>query len=161
MKIDLKLAIITFKDGSGSPKSLEINIGEGTLTWSEKVTREYVKNRGLLDTVRNGDEEPVDIRFDLVWEFLRSMGTATTPTPYEVLNHFGEAASWVTTDSDLCAPFAIDLQIVYTPGCGAETAETILFSDFRHESLDGDAKAGTLTVSGKANITRPSTVRAA
>jgi hypothetical protein len=158
MKIDLKHAIFSIKDGSGTPKTLEIKIGEGTLTFSEKRTIEYVKNRGLLDTTREGDQDPVDIRFDFIWEHLKSATGDTVPTPYEALKKIGAASTWTSSDSDACQPYAVDIELVYTAPCGTDV-ETITFSDFRYESIDGDPKAGTVSVTGKANIVAPTITR--
>jgi hypothetical protein len=103
MKIDLKHAIFSIKDGAGTPKTLEINIGEGTLTFSEKRAIEYVKNRGLLGSTREGDQDPVDIRFDFIWEHLKSAAGDTVPTPYEALKKIG-AASHVDQFRSGCLP---------------------------------------------------------
>jgi hypothetical protein len=72
MKIDLKNAVINFKSGGtgSNVKTLEVKIGEGNITWTEKRNMEYTLDRGQLDTVREGDEVPVDVKIDLVYEFL-------------------------------------------------------------------------------------------
>lgn len=169
MKIDLKHCIFELIDGTPTavgppataPKTLEINIGEGTLTWSEKRNIEYVKNRGLLDTTREGDQDPVDIRFDFVWEELRSSSGDTTPTPYEVLKNIGAASTWKTTGGDPCEPFAIDIRITHSFPCGGVDDEIVYFDQFRYESMDGDPKAGTISVTGKANVIAPTITRVA
>lgn len=160
MRIDLKYCTVTLKDGSTTPKTLVIKVGDGTLTFDEKRTRHYERDRGLLDTVRDGDQEPVDLKIDMVWEFLKAIATGTPPPqPYEALKKTGAAAAWVSSDSDLCAPYAVDVEVVYTPPCTGTPTETYLFSDFRYESIAGDPKAGTLNVTGKANVTAPTVTR--
>jgi hypothetical protein len=157
-QIDLKNARIYIKDGGGN--SLEVKVGEGNLTWSEKKNRQYYKNRGLLDTVRDGDEEPVDVKLDFTWEWLKA-DTGDTPTVEDALKKRGEAASWVTTSADTCEPYAVDIEIIYSPPCVDQKNETILLSDFRYESLDHDIKAGTVSVSGKCNVTEATVTRSA
>ena len=64
-QIDLKKATVWLKDGATPQNTLEIKVGEGNLTYSEKVNREYTLNRGILDKVRDGDQTPMDVSFDL------------------------------------------------------------------------------------------------
>lgn len=163
---------VTFTPGLGAavvdgaaftwqPHELEVDIGEGTFTYSEKRNIEYKKSRGKLKTVREGDEEPVDVRIDAVWEFLRSVSGATTPTIEEALKKIGAASEWVSTDPDACQPYAVDIVVEYIPPCSGVQSETITIGDYRWESLEHDAKAGTINTSGKANVTQATVVRAA
>jgi hypothetical protein len=135
-------------------RSLEIKIGEGNLTYDEKRNMEYKKDRGQLDTVREGDEEPIDVRLDIQWEWLSSAGSDTVPTPEEVLKQEGLASTWETSSSDPCEPYAIDIIVDYDPECSGIDGERITLSDYRWESLNHDLKAGTLSTSGKCNVTR-------
>jgi hypothetical protein len=159
-QIDLKKCTIKLKDGtSPTPNEMEITIGEGNLTFSETRNIQYVKNRGLLDNVRLGDEEPVDVKIDANFDYYTSR-TGGTETIWDVLTQSGEASDWVSSDSDACNPYALDLEVTYEPTpatCGDK--EVLLFSDFRYEKRDGDIKAGTLSISGKCNITRPTATR--
>lgn len=142
-----------------SPAMLEINTGEGTLTYDEKVDRQYMRNRGRLNLVRNGDEQPVDVKLDIIWEFITAVTGSGTPTPEDFLKKRGEASGLVTTADDECQPFSVDLQIVYTPNCGTEDVETIVLEEFRYETLNHDLKAGMLSVSGKCNRTEATVTR--
>lgn len=155
MKIDLKNAIVELNDGGTN--SLQIKLGEGTFTWDQKRTIEYVKDRGLLDSTREGDQEPVDVKLDFMYEFLKSSGVGS-PTPYEALT--GAATGWTTTGG-ACEPYAVDILLTYTPVCGSTPDETVLISDYRYESISADAKAGTVSTTGKANITAPTIARGA
>jgi hypothetical protein len=47
-QIDLKNVTIKIVDGATPANELEIKIGEGNLTYSEKVNRQYIKDRGPL-----------------------------------------------------------------------------------------------------------------
>lgn len=159
--IDLKKATLTFVDGTPTtPNTLEVKIGEGNLTYDEKVNREYIKDKGVLSTVRNGDEEPMDVKLDFMWEFLYAGDAPVTPTPEDVLKQRGGAAAWVSSDSDACAPYAVDITILYEPDCDTINNELIVLPDFRYETLSHDMRAGSVSVTGKCNatdatITRP------
>jgi hypothetical protein len=157
-QIQLRNCTMKVKDGSG--EELEIKIGDGNLTYDEKRTIEYTKDRGVLDEVREGDEEPMDVSLDFQWEYLR--GSSPTPTVEEAIKGIGLAASWVSSDSDTCRPYAVDLVILNLPspaGCGDQ--EVITLPDFRWESMPHDPRAGTVSVSGKCNATQATVVRAA
>jgi hypothetical protein len=161
-KIDLKHSTILMKDGGSNV--IEVNIGEGTLTWSEKRTMEYSLNRGLLDTVREGDQVPVEVKMDLLYDFVTSVSGASNAntTPVDALKKTGGAAGWATSDStDPCAPYAVDLEVHYDPPCGGEQLEKVVLADYRYEQLDYDLKAGTISTSGKCNITGATVTRLA
>jgi hypothetical protein len=161
-QIDLKYATLKIKDGTTpTPNELEITIGEGNLTYTEAKNMEYTLDRGILDEVREGDQIPIDVSLDFVWEYLRgSSASGAPPTVEEALKNVGNAAAWVSTDSDACRPYAVDLEINYAPvpaSCGDR--EIITLPDFRYESLDHDLRAGTVSVSGKCNVTDATVVR--
>lgn len=156
-QIDIKNCTITFKDGGS--EELSAKVGEGNLTWTEKRNIEFVKDRGLLDGVREGDQVPVDVSLSLVWEHLSSMSSDTVPTLEEVLKQTGEASAWVTTDADACKPYAIDIEIEDVITCVGTENERITLSDFRYETIDHDLRAGVLNVTGKCNITKATVAR--
>ena len=169
-KIDFKNAVLKLKDGSTPANELEVTIGEGNLTWTEKVTREYTLNRGVLDEVRNADQEPMDVKFDCTWEYITGPTTpGSTPTPIEVLKRTGEAAAWVSSDTDVCRPFALDLELTYTPDCSGDSTspagtgdiEVITLPDFRYEQIDFDVGGGTFSFTGKCNALVATVVRSA
>lgn len=160
-QIDLKKATVKFKDGSAVVKSLTLKVHEGTLSYTEHKNRQYVKDRGKLSTVRDADEEPVDVRMDLVWEFITATAGSGTPTPVDVIKKTGEAATWVTADSDTCAPYALDIEIAYDPGCTGVQKETITLSDFRYETVEANLKEGTFSLTGKCNVVEATAVRSA
>jgi hypothetical protein len=150
----LVLAVVDDQVFTVYGRQLEIKIGEGNLTYDEKRNMEYKKDRGQLDTVREGDEEPIDVRLDIQWEWLSSAGSDTVPTPEEVLKQEGLASTWETSSDDPCEPYAVNIVVVYDPECVGNDAEVIHLKDYRWESLNHDLKAGTLSTSGKCNRTR-------
>lgn len=149
--IDLKNATIKIK-GAGVSEEIEVKLGNGNLTYDEKVIREYIKDRGLLDTVRDGDEEPMDVRIDAQWEKLTGgAGPSGTPTVEDALKQRGPASDWESTSADECEPYCVDIEIVNAPPCGEAGEETILLPEFRYESINHDMRGGTLAIVGKCN----------
>lgn len=142
------------------PHRVEVGIGEGNLTWTEKKPREYKKNRGRLDTVKDADEEPIDVRLDFEWEFIRA-DTGEAPTIEDILKKRGNASHWVSSATDPCEPYAVDILVVYTPPCEGVDGEEILLADFRYEELAHDAGEGTISCTGKCNITEAVATRVA
>jgi len=161
--IDLKDAVLTIQDGTTpTALSITVKIGEGNLTYTESRNVEYILDRGLLDEVRLGDEIPLDVNFDFVWEYISGNTTTTTnvPTVEDALKAQNNAAAWTSTDSDICRPFAVDLILTHTPACATADSETITFPDFRWDSLDHDLRAGTVACVGRSNATEATKVRA-
>lgn len=131
--------------------SLEIKVGEGTLTFNEKRNMQYTLNRGKLDEVRESDEVPMDVKFDLVWEYLKGSSVAQSPpSPLEALKKIGNASTWASSDADSCRPYAVDIVVLYVPACTGDQEE-ITLPDFRYEDLAMDLKAGTISCTGKCN----------
>lgn len=136
---------------------LIIKVGEGNATWTEKHAREYKLDRGELDDVRDGDQEPLELKIEMSWEFLKAQ-TDEPPTPVDVLKKTGQASAWITSDPDTCKPYSIDVEIEYVPPCTGNT-EIYLFPYFRYEQLDFDLKAATISMSGKCNVLEPTITR--
>lgn len=151
-------AIISFINNE-----IELVVGEGNLTYSEKKSREYKRNKGRLYSVRNGDEDPVEVSFSCYWEFIKSSVTEGEPVSFEeALKQEGQASTWVTSDSaDPCAPYSVDIVIRHTPPCADIENEEIQFAKFRYESLDHNAKEASIECKGSCNLTSPIKVRGA
>lgn len=163
-QIDLKNATIKLRDGTTpTPRELEVKVGEGNLTYSEKRNMEYTLDRGVLDEVKEGDQVPVDVSLDLVWEYITGgSDTGAVGTVEDFLKRRGVYAANVSTDADACRPYAIDIVVEYVPVCAGAVVkpnETIILADFRWESLDHDLRAGTISCTGKCNITQATSTR--
>ena len=148
-------AVITFL-----PQRLEIKIGEGDVSWSE--TKEYIydRDRDLLDTVREGQEQPLSVDMAFTFDFVTS-STGDPPTPADALNQEAgtQAAEWVSTGA-LCEPYAIDVVIRHCPpNCASVEDQLITLPDFRHESLDFSLADASVATSGQCNATRATVVR--
>jgi hypothetical protein len=140
------------------PNQVDIKIGDGNVTYTRKKNYTYVKDRGLLDTVREDDEEPMDVTVAAMFEYIRT-GTGEVVTPSDAFTRTGGASEWVSSSADLCEPYAVDLVIVDDRPCGAAQKETLVFLDFRVDSEDVDFKAGTLNFKGRCNATAPVVTR--
>jgi len=149
----LDAAVITLQ-----PHELEITVGEGNASWTEKHAREYTLDRGLLNEVRDGDQEPLELKLEMSWEFLRSP-SGDPPTPIDALKQRGQAANWVSSDPDTCRPFSLDVEILYDPPCLDIENELYFFPGFRFEQLDFDMKAATISMTGKCNVIEPTVTR--
>lgn len=146
-------AVITFL-----PQRLEVTVGDGNLTWTVNKEYEYLLDRGNLDTVREGDQIPMDVTLDLVYEQI-TQGTSEAVTPYDAFNKVGGASEWVSASTDACEPYAVDLQVVHARSCGSTQDETTLFPDYRYDSLTVDLDAATISTAGRCNVVKPTVTR--
>ena len=154
-QISLRNAVITLRDGSGT-NSTSVAIGTGNITWTEKRPVEFVLDKGSLtsegSTVRLADDEPMDVSFDFVWEWL--LGDSGV-TPYEALTQSGSAASWVSTN-DACEPYAVTISVIAYDCNFSDTYEMYSFSKFTVESISPNVKDGQISVSGRCKQLSPS-----
>ncbi len=147
--------VITFK-----PIQIDIKIGDGNLTYTENDEYEYDLDRGVLDTVRQGNQVPMDVNLDFVYEFITT-GTGESVTPMDALKKKGGASEWRSSSSDPCEPYSIDIEVVHTPLCTTAEIETTLFPDFRSDSREVDLGEAAVSVSGRCNATEPIVTRTA
>lgn len=140
------------------PCQIEIKVGEGNVTWSEKKEYVYLLDRGDLDTVKEGNEVPVEMSMEFVYEHVTT-GTSEDITPVDAIKRTGDAADWVSSADDQCEPYCIDIEIIHDVPCGTTQDETLTFADFRFESLDFDLSAATIAVAGKCNVSSVNAVR--
>lgn len=143
-------------------RQIEIKVGDGNITWTESKNYDYELDRGDLDTVKEGDEAPVQVNLAFIYDFVRT-GTSENVTPSDALKGVGGASDWVTSSADTCEPYAVDLVIEHVPPCTALGIETeiVTFPDFRHDSLQYDLQAAAISVTGRANCTEPTVERQA
>lgn len=164
-QFDLKNSYVRLVDGAtgtGKPNKLTIKIGDGNLNFDESKVFIYTLDRGRLDTVRQGDEMPMDVNFDFKWTHIKAHTTsAAFITVEDALKRRNGASAWVSSASDLCEPYALDVEVWYDPQCTTEQIETITLPDFRYEKLAYDAKASMVKCSGKCNATEATIVRSA
>lgn len=158
--IDLKNTVLQIRDGSSN--HVDVNMGTGNITWDITMNREYLMDRGKLDTVRNGDEAPVDVKFDGRYDFITGTLAGASETSIEdALTKTGAASDWVSSAADPCEPYAVDLVFINNVPCETVDNEIVTFSDFRAEKISHDPKTGLISVTGKCNITMPTVSRGA
>lgn len=139
-------------------QQIEVKLGDGNLTYTENKEYEYELDRGNLDAVREGDEQPMDVTLDFVYEFVTT-GTGETITPVDALKGKGGAAEWVSSSADPCEPYAVDIEVEHVPPCGGADTETTLFPDFRHDTLEFDLDDASISATGRCNATEPTVTR--
>jgi len=157
--IDLKDCTIKFRDGtSPTPNELEIKVDEGNLTFEEKRNVEVKKDRGELDYLKEGDEEPLTVSLDMRFDTLKA-SSGDPVTPYEFLKKTGGASAYAST-SPACQPDTIDIVVYISHLCGTTIEDEIhVFPKFAYTNLPGDYRAGTLSVSGICNAVAPTVTR--
>jgi hypothetical protein len=142
------------------PQQLDIKIGDGNITYTESSEYEYDLDRDILDTVREGAQVPIDVSIDFVYEFITT-GTSEEISVMDALKKRGGASGWVSSSADPCEPYAIDIEVVYTPLCTTSEIETTVFPEFRSESREVDFSEATISVSGRCNVVEPIITRIA
>lgn len=155
---DLTLAVQNNAEVTVAPHTLQVRLGDGNFSYTEKKAREYKKNRGKLDSVRNGDEDPLEVKLDFGWIFIKS-STGEDLTVEDVLKQQGQAASWITAGQDPCEPYCVTLRIEYTPPCTSAKKEIIDLAEFRYEELQHDTKTAMIACTGKCNLTQATVTR--
>jgi hypothetical protein len=147
------MAVVTFL-----PQQVEVTVGEGNLTYTENKEYEYLLDRGDLDTVREGNQVPMDVSLDFVYEHVRT-GTSEDITVVDAVKGIGGAVEWVSASDDLCEPFCVDIDVEHTTPCGSVEDEITIFPMFRHDSLEFDLSAATISCQGRCNATEPTITR--
>ncbi len=140
------------------PQRLEIKIGEGDLNFSE--TREFIYDldRDQLDSVRQGQDQPMSVDLAFTFEYVTAE-TDNPPTPVDALKRIGPASEWVSSSSDLCEPYAVDVYVEHCVPCGTDEDQDILLPDFRYENLDFSIQDASISVSGQCNATEATSTR--
>lgn len=153
-QIALRNCTFIVQDGTTpTPNSCTIHIGDGNVSYDEKRQIVYVKDRGVLYGTRQGEDEPMDVKFDFIWEMLKyaSPDQITPLTIEEALKGTGAASTWVSTGAIQCDPYCVDIVIKNQVTCTSILHEWITLKEFRWEQLSHDPKAGHVAVSGKCN----------
>ncbi len=135
-------------------QQIEIKIGDGNITYTENTNYEYETDRGSLDTVKEGEEAPMDVNVDFVYEYITT-GTGEAITPMDAIKRQGGASEWVNASADPCEPFCVDLEVEYTPPCGGAEKEITIFPDFRPDTKEVDFGEAAVSVTGRCNALEP------
>ena len=160
-QVTLKNVTLKIKDGTTTPNTLTVAIGEGNFQWSERRNMEYTLNGGSIDEVREGDDVPMEVNFDATLDYVMGdTGSGETVSIADALRKENSASNWTSTDSDACRPYAVDLEITNNPGASCGDTETLTFSDFRMEDISYDLRNGSVSVSGRCNAVKATSSRA-
>jgi hypothetical protein len=146
-------AVITFL-----PQQIEVKVGDGNLTYTEAKEYEYDLDRGNLDTVREGNEVPLEVSLEFVYEHVIT-GTNESISPVDALKGKNGADEWVSASSDLCEPYCVDVEVEHEAPCGTAQDETTIFPEFRYDSLEFDFSAATIACTGRCNASEPDITR--
>jgi hypothetical protein len=139
-------------------QQIEVKVGDGNLTWTINKEYEYLLDRGNLDTVREGDQQPLDVTLDSVYEQITT-GTNETISPYDAMNGVGGASEWVSSSADACEPYAVDVEVEHSQPCGTAQDEITVLPDFRYDTLEVDIDAATISFTGRCNAVAPTVTR--
>jgi len=94
------------------------------------------------------------VKFQVVYEHITT-GTSENISPMDALKRKGGAQEWVSSATDKCEPYAIDVEVEHVPPCGTSEIETTLFPDYRSESREISFKNSLITINGKCNAVEP------
>lgn len=147
-------AVVTFL-----PQRITVRIGDGDMSWTESREFIYDLDRDLLDTVREGQEQPVEVEMAFVFDYVTTQ-SGQAITPVDALKRIGEATEWVSSSADLCEPYAVDIYVLHCVPCGTDEDQDFLFQDFRWESLEYSIQDASIAVSGRCNVSNVVTTRA-
>ena len=139
------------------PRKMEVKVGEGNIEHTKNKDPQVDTDRGVLDGARTGNQQPMNVSFAFVYDWLRS-STTDDPTADEVLEREGEAADWSNAAADECEPYQVTLKVIDAPDCGSAQAEIILYRYFLPQSINASVEAASVSVSGICVATKP-TVR--
>lgn len=141
-------------------RCLNVKVGDGNVSWDETTNFEYEMDRGQIDSVVEGDDEPLAITLDMVYEFVTAVTGSGVPTPEDVIKQRGEAANWITTGADSCELYAVDMEIDHKPPCNLEH-EITTFLELRWDSVGHDLGQASLSLRARCKNTEPETIRRA
>lgn len=136
------------------PRKMEVKVGEGNIEHTKNKDPQIDTDRGALDGARTGNEQPMDVSFAFVYDWLRS-STTDDPTADEVLEREGEAADWSNAAADECEPYQVTLKVIDAPDCGTEQAEIIIYPYFLPQTINASVEAASVSVTGVCVATKP------
>lgn len=145
---------------AAGPNYIDVTIGDGNLEYSEKQNVEYILDRGVIDSTREGDDVPMEVSMDFRFDKITGATTDVLPTVEDALKFIGPAATWVATNNATCSsPRTVDIEVFETPPCSGVENQLFVFPDFAWEEMSHDFKGGTVSMSGKCNARHPEVSR--
>ena len=145
---------IQVKDGAGSPVTITLTLEKGDLKWARKQSPIQVNDRGALDHVRPGDQQPVALSFSIQVNRVHALtGSATL---YNAFTKTGPASTWTSVGATHEVYMVKVVFTVLDPTGGADN-EVITFDRVFHEELSNEEGETTnmLAFSGVSHATAP------
>lgn len=145
-------------DGAGTPATIEVDLLEGNLQFSETDSTLEIKDRGALLHLRAGDEMAItgsiSVKYDEI--YLASGGTV-----YQFLNNVGPYSSLTGTRAADGDRFTLDWEFYVADPVGG-TGELIKFTDVYVTSKDFSegAEYNTMALSFVSFATKPTLSKA-
>ena len=135
-------------------QDLNIKIGEGNLTYTEHRDYQYLLDRGMLDTVREPKDVPMDVKTEFVYEHITS-NTTNNVSPMDALKGMNSAVEWVSS-----APGRLRTLLHRHPGGirsprAPVNRETTVFPMFRAETREINYNTAVISLTGKCNVKEP------
>ena len=111
-------------------------------------------SRGILDLVRVNEEQPLEVSFSFVWDYITGYtGSGGLPTIEDALKKRADASTWISTNPDTAAPYSVDILVEYVPPCvGPGVTETIVLPMFKHEQLAHSLRDASIACTGRCNV---------
>lgn len=155
---NLRDGLLTIVDGTTpTPNSLVIPLQNGDLNFTEMNNMVTIKNRGVLDHRRPGDEEEMAVSFSIKFvQWAYATGTSTGVSPIDALRKRNGASAWAST-GPACGPYCVDLKFSINNPCVSGDKEHLTFPDFVVTDIKfGEgAEADTVTITGRSFATTP------
>lgn len=152
---NLRDGTLTIRDGAATPATATVDLDEGNLSYTERRPGIAVRDRGVLDHWREGDEQPSELSFTMKFQ---SFSQHAAPTPYNALTQTGGAASWISDSNANSDVYTVELQFVLADVNSVFSgSETLTFAEFKPEEIafaEGD-EYNTLACSGRALVVAP------
>ena len=150
----------TYLDGGAVtfyPQNLDIKIGEGNITYTEHNEYEYLKDRGNLDTVKEGDEVPMDVKLGGVFEHI-TQGTSEPVGPMDAIKGIGGASEWVSARPIRVSRTACDVGSC-TPRLAARAERKRHLPRLPLGNREINYKDSTISITGKCKAIEPIVTR--
>lgn len=142
------------------PRKLEAKIGEGNIEHTKNKDPQIDLDRGILDGARAGSEQPMEVSFSYVYDWLKA-SSGDPITVDEALEQEGDASDWISAAADPCEPYQVTIKVIDKPPCGSEEAEVILYKYFMPRTINASVEAASVTVTGVCVATKPTKYRVA
>jgi len=143
--------ILTIIDGTTpTPNEREVVGCDGDLTFSESQESFLVMRRGVIDSIREGDQQPISVSFTVKFEQWQAAdGASTGISVVDALKKRGGASAWKSVDT--CGPYMVNLEFKIKDICTPGAFEVLTFQKFVCDTVDFSegAEYNTLRISGK------------